>query len=46
MRIIAEIHPPDTTRAILECLGLPARAPPLAAPQPEPDDTGFALTPS
>lgn len=24
-RIIADIHPPDTTGAILECLGLPAR---------------------
>jgi Putative transposase len=30
MRIIAAIHPPDTTRKILECLGLPSRAPPLA----------------
>jgi cell division septation protein DedD len=39
MRIIAEIHPPDTTRAILECLGLPIRAPPLAPP--EPDSEGF-----
>jgi hypothetical protein len=30
MRIIAPIHPPDTTRKILDCLGLPSRAPPLA----------------
>jgi len=30
MRILAAIHPPDTTRAILECLGLPSRAPPIA----------------
>jgi predicted RNA methylase len=29
-RIIAAIHPPDTTRKILECLGLPSRAPPVA----------------
>ncbi|PYS30938.1 MAG: IS91 family transposase [Acidobacteria bacterium] len=29
MRIIATIHPPDTTRKILDCLGLPSRAPPL-----------------
>jgi hypothetical protein len=41
MRIIAEIHPPDTTRAILDCLGLPARAPPLAPPESAPDDAGF-----
>jgi hypothetical protein len=30
MRILAAIHPPEATRAILECLGLPARAPPVA----------------
>jgi hypothetical protein len=30
MKILAAIHPPDTTRKILECLGLPSRAPPLA----------------
>ena len=30
MRILAAIHPPDTTSAILACLGLPVRAPPLA----------------
>jgi hypothetical protein len=30
MRILAAIHPPDTPRAILECLGLPSRAPPVA----------------
>jgi hypothetical protein len=30
MKIIAAIHPPDTTERILECLGLPSRAPPLA----------------
>ena len=32
MRILAAIHPPDTTRAILECLGLPSRPPPIAPP--------------
>jgi len=37
MRIVAEIHPPDATRAILECLKLPSRAPPTAAAVPEPD---------
>ena len=30
MKIIAAIHPPDTTVKILGCLGLPSRAPPLA----------------
>jgi hypothetical protein len=30
MRILAQIHPPETTRAILECLGLPIRPPPVA----------------
>ena len=30
MRILAAIHPPDTAGAILECLGLPARSPPVA----------------
>ena len=30
MRILAAIHPPETTRKILDCLGLPNRAPPLA----------------
>ena len=30
MRILAVIHPPEATRKILECLGLPSRAPPLA----------------
>ncbi len=30
MKIFAAIHPPDTAGAILECLGLPARPPPLA----------------
>ena len=30
MRLLAAIHPPDATRRILECLGLPSRAPPIA----------------
>jgi len=38
MRLLAAIHPPDATQSILECLELPARAPPTAAPLP--DDTG------
>jgi hypothetical protein len=35
MRLLATIHPPEATRAILECLGLPARAPPTAPARPE-----------
>ena len=45
-RLLAAIHPPDATSAILECLGLPARAPPVETARPEenaPDswDPGF-----
>src|SRR5207237_943586 len=36
MRIVSAIHPPETTRKILDCLGLPNRAPPLAPAVPEP----------
>ena len=32
MRILCAIHPPDTTRKILEHLGLSSRPPPIAAP--------------
>jgi len=38
MRILATIHPPETTSAILACIGLPVRAPPLA---PARCDDGF-----
>src|SRR5439155_13948954 len=30
MRLIAAIHSPEATRKILDCLGLPSRAPPMA----------------
>ena len=41
MRILAAIHSIEAIRAILECLGLPTRAPPIAPPleasqEPEP----------
>ena len=36
MKILAQIHPPQTTRKILECLGLPARPPPIATARPDP----------
>jgi hypothetical protein len=44
MRILAAIHPPDTTRAMLECLELPSRAPPIdpARPDGEKDLVGAA----
>jgi hypothetical protein len=35
MRILAAIHPPDATQAILDCLDLSSRAPPVAPPVPE-----------
>jgi hypothetical protein len=35
MRLIAAIEDPGVARSILECLKLPARAPPLAAAAPE-----------
>jgi hypothetical protein len=37
MRPLATIHPPEATRAILQCVGLPARAPPLTPARPETD---------
>ena len=41
LRILAAIHPPDTTQAILECLGLPSRAPPLASARIESTPAGW-----
>ncbi len=38
MRILAAIHPPATTEAILKSLGLPARAPPISPAQPVSED--------
>ena len=38
LRILAAIHPPETTSAILACLGLPVCAAPLA---PACRDDGF-----
>jgi hypothetical protein len=39
MRILAAIEQPEIARAILDCLGLSSRAPPLApALSPEPTD--------
>ena len=37
MRVLAAIHPPEATRAILECLDLPSRSPPFSPPPPEPE---------
>ena len=38
MRLLSVIHPPEAARAILECLDLPARAPPTSAPIPDPSE--------
>jgi hypothetical protein len=39
MRILAAIDQPEVARAILDCLGLSSRAPPLTpAPFPQPTD--------
>ena len=47
MRILAAIHPPDTTRKILEHLGLPSRAPPIAPAMSEPEPAALeAVIPS
>jgi len=31
MKIVAAIHSPNAIQKILDCLGLPSRAPPIAA---------------
>jgi hypothetical protein len=36
LRILSSIHPPETTRKILDCMGLPSRPPPIAPARPEP----------
>jgi hypothetical protein len=47
MRLIAAIHPPEATQAILDCLALPSRAPPAAPPvaDPEPWPGDFEASP-
>jgi len=35
MRILAAIHPPEATRAILDCVGLASRLAPVRLPAPE-----------
>ena len=43
LRLLAAIESEEAIRAILDCLGLPSRAPPLAPAEPEPTarDLGF-----
>ena len=41
MKVRAQIHPPDTTRAIVGCRGLASRAPPRAPARAEPDPLPF-----
>ncbi len=42
MRILAAIHPPSTTEAILKSLGLPTRAPPISPAEPVSEDRTLA----
>ena len=35
MRILAAIYPPEAIGAILACVGLAVRAPPIAPPHPD-----------
>ncbi|HEX5067053.1 MAG TPA: transposase [Myxococcota bacterium] len=42
MRILAAIHPPEAAQAILGCLGLPERAPPIAPARIAEGDTEAA----
>ena len=37
MRIVAAIHPPEAIGKILDCLGLPSRAPPISPAVEEAD---------
>jgi len=46
MRILAAIHPPTTTEAILTSLGLPTRAPPITPARPVPEDWSLAESPT
>jgi len=41
LRILAAIHSPEAIRAILECLGLPSRAPPIAPAALDPETDGI-----
>jgi len=46
MRILAAINPPETASAILGCLGLPVRAPPLALARRDDDFDGEVADPA
>jgi hypothetical protein len=40
LRILVALHSAEAIRAILACIVLPARAPPVAPPVPEPEAEG------
>src|SRR5947199_5160646 len=42
LRIVAAIHPPEAIRRILDCLGIPSRAPPIAAASRDAADWKFS----
>jgi hypothetical protein len=39
MKILAQIHPPDTMCKSLPCRGLPVRPPPIAMARPDPQES-------
>jgi hypothetical protein len=41
MRILCAIHPPEAIRKIMECLGVPCRAPPIARASPPAETEDF-----
>ena len=43
MRVLCSIHSIEAIRAILECLDLPSRAPPIAPAAAEPELDGIDL---
>ncbi len=43
MRIVCDNHPPGAVRSILGCLGLPTRAPPIAAAASDRDEPSIDL---
>jgi hypothetical protein len=44
MGVLAAIHPPETTTAILAYLGLPTRAPPTESALIEPESTDLSAS--
>jgi len=43
LHLIALVYPPETTRKILDCLGLPSRPPPIAPPRRRHPESDFRV---